>query len=638
MALQGASLFGVLNLRDNMTPGLNTALGNAQSFGSSLTTMGNNVSNVGRQMTAAFAPAGAGLAASLVQSNTFSRSLSNINSILGITGDEAATLRAQLLAYGGSTNAGPQAVADAYYSIVSGVADATTHMAILDAATRTSEAGQADLAGTTSALISTMNAYRLGAEDASYVSDVMTRTVQTGVLTMNDLASAFPQVTGMASSMNIGVADLASQLSYMTTQGFSASQSATFLRGMMTTLLNPTTALSSAIQDMGYSSGQAMVDALGLVGAYQAIEDYGDGSFSGLITSQEALQGALALTGEGASAFLTNFATDMEGATEAAREIQNETAGWERFTSQIQQLAIATGDTLAPTLLDLLDNHITPLMGSVSEWITQNPQLASTIAMVTAALVVAGPVIMFVGGILSGIGTIVTVVSGGIALLTPILMGATAAFTAAGGGVAGMGAAVWVVLGPIGIMVLAVGSLVAWLNSREGGLIGSLGELTTTLVQLNALGFHFINQAINNAIGLFNQLSTIIDQVSGKFNTFMDTVSGGNGSAITNALNPMNIIDPFGAIPFVQNQVGNLFGGQRAAGGPVTSGRQYLVGENGPELFTPSTSGNISSNRDTMAMAGAGDGGFQINGNITVIANNPEEFMAQLQQRRRRRQ
>lgn len=36
------------------------------------------------------------------------------------------------------------------------------------------------------------------------------------------------------------------------------------------------------------------------------------------------------------------------------------------------------------------------------------------------------------------------------------------------------------------------------------------------------------------------------------------------------------------------------FGGARAAGGPVAPGRSYLVGENGPELFTPSGHGAIA--------------------------------------------
>jgi phage-related minor tail protein len=36
--------------------------------------------------------------------------------------------------------------------------------------------------------------------------------------------------------------------------------------------------------------------------------------------------------------------------------------------------------------------------------------------------------------------------------------------------------------------------------------------------------------------------------------------------------------------------------GARAAGGPVEAGSTYLVGENGPELFVPSTGGAIAPN------------------------------------------
>lgn len=47
---------------------------------------------------------------------------------------------------------------------------------------------------------------------------------------------------------------------------------------------------------------------------------------------------------------------------------------------------------------------------------------------------------------------------------------------------------------------------------------------------------------------------------------------------------------------FLSNIFGSIFGGGKAIGGPVTAGTPYLVGENGPELFTPQGSGNITPN------------------------------------------
>lgn len=55
-------------------------------------------------------------------------------------------------------------------------------------------------------------------------------------------------------------------------------------------------------------------------------------------------------------------------------------------------------------------------------------------------------------------------------------------------------------------------------------------------------------------------------------------------------------------------------GGARAVGGPVTAGTPYLVGEKGPELFTPSASGRIKTARDTAA----GGSGLNIG---TIVIN-----------------
>ena len=43
---------------------------------------------------------------------------------------------------------------------------------------------------------------------------------------------------------------------------------------------------------------------------------------------------------------------------------------------------------------------------------------------------------------------------------------------------------------------------------------------------------------------------------------------------------------------------GDRFGGKRAAGGPVSGGRSYLIGERGPELFTPRSGGHVTATKD----------------------------------------
>jgi len=56
------------------------------------------------------------------------------------------------------------------------------------------------------------------------------------------------------------------------------------------------------------------------------------------------------------------------------------------------------------------------------------------------------------------------------------------------------------------------------------------------------------------------------------------------------------IVKPLQSV--ISNMAGSIFGvgGARASGGPVAADVPYLVGEHGPELFVPSSHGNIAPN------------------------------------------
>jgi hypothetical protein len=66
------------------------------------------------------------------------------------------------------------------------------------------------------------------------------------------------------------------------------------------------------------------------------------------------------------------------------------------------------------------------------------------------------------------------------------------------------------------------------------------------------------------------------------------------------------------------------FMGQREVGGPVIRGTSYIVGERGPEIFTPGQSGNILTNRELNSLASrassGSSGGSNVSFNITINA------------------
>jgi hypothetical protein len=100
--------------------------------------------------------------------------------------------------------------------------------------------------------------------------------------------------------------------------------------------------------------------------------------------------------------------------------------------------------------------------------------------------------------------------------------------------------------------------------------------------------FSVLGSAIGIVIDLF---AGLVDVVNKAFNAIKAIVNFIKNNPVTQAIG--------GAIDFA-------FGGGRAAGGPVSSGTSYVVGERGPELFVPNTSGTIIPN-------GGGGGGSTIN-------------------------
>jgi len=80
---------------------------------------------------------------------------------------------------------------------------------------------------------------------------------------------------------------------------------------------------------------------------------------------------------------------------------------------------------------------------------------------------------------------------------------------------------------------------------------------------------------------------------------------------------------------------GKGFAGFMAAGGPVSAGSSYVVGEKGPELFVPHASGTIVPNNKMGSSGGGGSGGVTVNYNIAAGVSRAELVPILDQERRR---
>jgi TP901 family phage tail tape measure protein len=570
---QVASLFALLDLNDQ---GFKRKIGEARSemqgaqgmlggLSSSLQSVGGGLQRTGMSMMQATAPLAAGLGAGIYAAQGFRERMANVNAILGVTGEEADALADQILDFGATTRSGPMAAAEAYYAIVSGVQDASAHMAILEASSRTAEAGQADLMATTSGLISVMNSFKFGQEDAARVSDVMTRTVGMGVMTMDELAAAMPAATSIANTMGVEFEDLAAYMAYMTTQGKTASVASTELRGVMMAMMNPTTELQEAIEGLGYESGQSMVSSVGLEEALRQIREYGGGSFAGIITSTEAMGAAIALTDDTAAGFFGDYMEGVDGATERAAGIQDSAGTWDELRVKMETLAIKIGEKLIPVIDDLWNNYVEPFVTALIAWIDENRELTAVIALVAGGLVVLGPLLMGAGALVSTLGAVLGVAAAAATALSSGMLVAVAPIVA------------------VGAAVLGVIAAIHEFNRITGEAKAAAQEAAAPLIESGQL-----------------TEQQLYDQA---FASTAWGFGGGLGGDIMARLFYTN---------FAKDVQGDsAFGGGKALGGPVSTGVPYLVGERGPELFVPGASGTIVPN-----------GGFGETYNITIYAND----------------
>lgn len=93
--------------------------------------------------------------------------------------------------------------------------------------------------------------------------------------------------------------------------------------------------------------------------------------------------------------------------------------------------------------------------------------------------------------------------------------------------------------------------------------------------------FNVLGKAISAIITLFANLVGLINDAVGAVKAL--------ASALANSVVGK-------AVGAIAGGISSAFGGGRASGGSVMRGTSYLVGENGAELFTPSSSGTITPN------------------------------------------
>ncbi len=134
-----------------------------------------------------------------------------------------------------------------------------------------------------------------------------------------------------------------------------------------------------------------------------------------------------------------------------------------------------------------------------------------------------------------------------------------------------------------------------YVSSTEQGTDDASKAVEELAVSIRDSLSNSFERAIFDARNFGDSLTSIFDGIARQIarTAFIDPLAGGITDAIKGS----------GALGGIGDFIGNFLSGARASGGPVGAGRSYLVGEEGPEIFTPSMSGTIIPNNK---MSGGG--------------------------------
>ena len=252
------------------------------------------------------------------------------------------------------------------YQIVSALGDSADATSQLEVAAKAAKAGGA----TTVDAINLLSAVTKGYGDTSgeawsKASDLAFQTVKLGQTSFPELAANMGKVVPIASALNISQEELFGSFATLTGVTGSTAEVATQMKSVFSGLMTPSTQLSETISSLGYSSANAMLDELGLIGTLDKLTAAcGDDkqAVAKLFSSVEAQTAVLALAGSQTENWVQKTEA-MAGAADATsnafdKSTDNLQGKLDKMKQVFETFKIRVGNILIPIVTNIVDKAI----------------------------------------------------------------------------------------------------------------------------------------------------------------------------------------------------------------------------------------------------------------------------------------
>lgn len=566
-----ARLWATITLQDNLTPRLQQAENNLTVFGQRIDrNFGRNLTQLGTNLTMMTAPLVAFGVQGIRTAADFESAMAEISARTGIVGDDLTRVRDLALQMGDDTVFSAQDAANAFLELLASGQSVEEAIATLPDVLTAAAAGGEDLGRSADAVTDIMAAFGLEATDAGRIVDALSRAAGASSADMGDLYESFSNVGGVAAQFGISIEDTAAILAIFAENGVKGSEAGTQLRSMLNSMSRDTESASE-----GWAAfNTRMFDSAGNVRPLQDI--FTDVSAAmATMTDEERVQaiqavagtyGQLGFTALASSMTIDQMSTRMDEQADAATVAA---ARMDTFSGRVEGLSGSIDRLHIEVMTPFMDNTLGPLITQVdeavsgfAEWAKQNPETASSVIELVSGVALLGGGMVLAGGAIQLVG------------------GAMTAF-------------IGLALSPLGAAIIAAGAVVLAYQNNFLGLRDFIDDELRPALHRLAIEFNLMEDPFDNPqardLPINRQRPERPYEIAGE--------KGGYTIEQIRTIQRSGLMPAGSVVSYTGSDNSFLpYGGARARGGSVARGMAYLVGEEGPELFTPGAGGHITPN------------------------------------------
>lgn len=352
----------------------------------------------------------------------FELSMSRVEGLVGINRETVQAWMGDIKAMAPIVGKSSKDLADALFYVTSAGIKGKEALDVVEMSAKAAAAGLEDTVVVADAVTSAMNAYGVANMSAERATNVLIATVREGKMAPADLAASLGKVIPLANAMGVSFEEVGASIATMTRTGFSAMESVTALRAILSGMIKPTKVAEKALRSMGTSTAElkGIMDKDGLLGALMKVKDltneYGEDMMAQVYPNIRALSGVLNMLGgniEGTKAIFKSM-EDNTGDLANAFAVTAETVDFRYNQALIRAKSVmgAVGKTVAEMVIPWIEKFGLAIEKAVKWYKGLNEGTQKAIVIFGGIMAAIGPVVYMIGSLVGAFGKVLMIIPG----------------------------------------------------------------------------------------------------------------------------------------------------------------------------------------------------------------------------------